>query len=445
MLKRLFQWVRRVFGKPEQRDVLRLPAGDPPPPPAPRTTGRNPVVRAPDLLTESVSRKGVLVPKQRRLVIRDERLMPKPTTPRRWGGPKPAPVISDDEATRLFAGTLRTKNRAHRTLATDPKQLARFGLPVWKTEADVAQALGITVGTLRHHAVHRDRERVPHYVTYAIPKRSGGTRIIHTPKLKLKAILRKLVTELVDKLPVSEHAHGFVRGRSVRTGAAAHINKAVVLRLDLKDFFGTVTMARVRGYLVALGYGYPVAATLAVLATEALRQPVDVDGTLFHVPVGPRTCVQGAPTSPGLCNAIVHKLDRRIAGLAKRAGFAYTRYADDLTLSGPNVDAAHRLRKQIERVIREEGFEVNAAKTRVMTRGGRQRVTGVTVNKVLGLSRQERRVIRAMLHRDDPAQRDRTQGLLAWVDMLNPQQAEALRRRQSTRSERSNSSGFDDA
>lgn len=444
MLKRLLQWVRRVLGLPAQRDVLRLPAGDVPPVAA-RTTGRTPAVRPDDVLTESISRRGALVPKQRRQVIRDERLMPKSPPPRRWE--KPPAVMADDEATRLFAGTLRTKHRAHRTLATDPKQLARFGLPEWKTEGDVAKALGLTVGALRHYSIHRDREQVSHYVTYAIPKRSGGTRIIHAPKLKLKAILRKLLIELVDKLPVSEHAHGFVRGRSVRTGAAAHLNKAVVLRLDLVDFFGTVTMARVRGYLIALGYGYPVAATLAVLATEALRQPVDVDGTIFHVPVGPRTCVQGAPTSPGLCNAIVHKLDRRIAGLAKRAGFAYTRYADDLTLSGPNVDAAHRLRKQIERVIREEGFEVNAAKTRVMTRGGRQRVTGVTVNKVLGLSRQERRVIRAMLHRDDPAQRDRTAGLLAWVDMLNPQQAEALRRRHAARStpaDRPSSTNFDD-
>jgi RNA-directed DNA polymerase len=138
--------------------------------------------------------------------------------------------------------------------------------------------------------------------------------------------------------------------------------------------------------------------------------------------------VQGAPTSPGLCNAIVHKLDRRIAALAKRAGFAYTRYADDLTLSGHDVDAAHRLRKQVERVVTEEGFAVNVRKTRVMSRAGQQRVTGVTVNDVLGLSRKERRTIRAMLHRDEPAERRKLEGMLAYVQMLNPAQADALRR-----------------
>ena len=366
-----------------------------------------------------------------RRAVHDERLLPKKPAQRAWNAPKPPPIIPAAEGRRLFGDTLRTTNTKLRTLATDRAQLERRGLPVWDSEAAVAAALGISLGELRHFAIHRARERVAHYVTYAIPKRSGGQRLIHAPKARLKAILRRLQTELVGKLPVSEHAHGFVAKRSVRTGATAHVGKRVVMRLDLRDFFPTVTMARVRGYLIALGYSYPVAATIAVLATEAPRQRVDVDGTVFHVPVGPRTCVQGAPTSPGLCNAIVYKLDRRIAALARRAGFAYTRYADDLTLSGVDVDAAHRLRTQIERVVREEGFEVNAGKTRVMTTGGAQRVTGVTVNRVLGLSRKERRRIRAMLHRNDPAQRRHVEGLLAWVEMLNPAQAEALRRRRS--------------
>ena len=435
MLKRLFAWVRRVFAKPEPRVVLQLPAGTPAPAPKPKK---------PKKADESKSGgPGRLKPKQLRAAIRDPRLVPKP--PRPWSAEKPPPVISVRESVRLFSGSLRTSNRDHRTLAADLDQLAHYGLPPWETEDDLARALGITVGALRHFSIHRERERVAHYVTYTIPKRSGGQRMIHAPKTRLKAILRRLQRELVSKLPVSEHAHGFVIGRSVRTGAAAHINKRVVLRLDLEGFFPTVTAARVRGFLIALGYGYPVAAAISVLATEAERQRVDIDGTIFHVPVGPRTCVQGAPTSPGLCNAILGKLDRRIAALAKRAGFAYTRYADDLTLSGDaNVDTAHRLRKQVERVIGEEGFVVNAKKTRVMTKGGAQRVTGVTVSRVIGLSRKERRKIRAMLHRDVPDQRQRVAGLVAWVQMLNPQQAEALVR-QSTRKARSNSSGFDDA
>ena len=416
MLGRFGNWLRRVFGRAEEREVLRAPAGA-----TERTT---------DLVTEQVARKGPLKPEHLRQIVRDERLLPKPK-PSTWT--KPPKVMEADEAKRLFAGSLRTSNRQLRTLASDVAQLERYGLPVWRTEPELAGALGVTVKQLRYYSTHRERDRAPHYITYAIAKRSGGTRQIHAPKQRLKALLRRVQRELVAKLPVSSHAHGFVAGRSVKSGAVPHVGQPVLLRLDIKDFFPSVTMPRVRGYLIALGYSYPVAATLAVLVTEAPRQPVDIDGTIYHVPVGPRACVQGAPTSPGLCNAIAMRLDRRLAGLAKQHGFTYTRYADDMTFSGPSERAAHRLRRAAERVIREEGFEVNAAKTRVMRSGGRKIVTGVIVDRVLGLSRQQRRKIRAMLHHArtrgaDAKRRAQLAGLLAWVQMLNPQQAAALRR-----------------
>jgi retron-type reverse transcriptase len=419
MLKHLLAWIRRLLGLRESREVLRLGAGA-------EAEGRRT-----DVLREEIRRKGPLKPEHRREVARDERLMPK--APRASSWTKPPKVMSGAEAARLFAGTLRTSNRELRTLDRDEAQLRRYGLPLWRSEADVARALGIGLGQLRHFSIHRERERVPHYVVYAVPKRAGGVRIIHAPKRRLKAILRTLNRELVGRLPVSEHAHGFVPGRSVRTGALPHVGKTVVLRLDLKDFFPSVTYPRVRGLLISLGYPYPVAATLATLVTEPLRQPVEIDGSTFHVPVGPRTCVVGAPTSPGICNALLLRMDRRIAGAARRHGFDYTRYADDLTLSGGSREAAHRLRRTVERIAREEGFELNAAKTRVMGRGGRQVVTGVTVNAVLGLSRQKRRRIRAMLHRaakGGAGSRSRAEllGWLAWVHMLNPGQAAALRR-----------------
>jgi RNA-directed DNA polymerase len=420
MLTRLLAWIRRLAGLSESRDVLRLPSGP---------AGRG---RTADVVREEVRRKGPLKPDQRRQIVRDERLMPKPPKGTAWT--KPPKVMSAEESTRLFAGTLRSSNRELRTLDCDEAQLKRYNLPLWHNDTEVATALGITVGQLRHFSTHRERERVHHYVTYAIRKRSGGRRIIHAPKKKLKAILRALNRELVSRLPVSDYAHGFLKQRSVKTGAQVHVGKPVLLRLDLKDFFPSVTSARVRGLLIALGYGYPVAATLAVLATEALRQPVEIEGTKFFVPVGPRTCVQGAPTSPGLCNAILLRMDRRLGGLAKKHGFTYTRYADDLTFSGPSEDEAHRLRRAVERVIREEGFEVNGAKTRMMKQCGRQLVTGVTVNSVLGLSRKKRRQIRSMLHHAstegvDQRRRAELVGLLAWVHMLNPEQAAVLRKK----------------
>lgn len=363
---------------------------------------------------------------------RDSRLLPK--RKRAWGEKKPT-LMSMDEATRLFAGTLRTRDRRIRDLAIDEEQLRRYGLPIWKTEADVAAALGIAEKTLRHYAIHRQRERVLHYVTFAIPKRQGGERLIMAPKKELKALQRKLNEQLVAKLPVSDAAHGFRPGRSIATNAAPHAGKPVVVKLDIKDFFPTIHVGRVRGLLVSLGYAYPVAAALAALMTESDRQPVSVAGQTFHVPVGSRHAVQGAPTSPGLANAIALRLDRRLAGLAQAHGFAYTRYADDLAFSGDSADTARKLLKRAESIVRQEGFRINHDKTRVMTQATAQRIAGVTVNTAPGWSRKQRRLLRAELHRarqsaDASASLwQRLRGKLAFVRMLNPAQAARLEER----------------
>jgi RNA-directed DNA polymerase len=418
----LWSWLKGLFVPgPLTRDVSRLEGDD---------------IDAVDEVIDTSG--GPLKPQQQRRALRDKRLLPKrKSTVRAILGRKRKKVMTADEATRLFGATLRTRDRNVRDLLVDEEQLARYGLPCWRTEVELAQALGLSVSRMRYFSIHRERERTCHYVTFAVPKRGGGERLLMAPKRELKALQRKLLTLLVAQLPASPHAHGFLRGRSVRSNAEPHRGKRVVLRLDLKDFFPSVHVGRVRGLFIAFGYSYPVAQTLAVLMTEAQRQRVDIDGQIYHVPVTSRHCVQGAPTSPGLCNAVLHRLDRRLHGLAQKRGFVYTRYADDLTFSGDDVNAAHQLRRAAERIVAEEGFAVNAAKTRVQGRGARQVVTGVVVNQQVGLSRQERRKLRSAIHRlrheADPARRRlltmKVRGKLAYLHMLNPAQAEKLRTR----------------
>lgn len=375
--------------------------------------------------------------KHLRLALRDPRLQPKSQAKKRvWPRPPRKSVMSNDEARRRFGDTMRTRNRELRDLLPDAQQLERYGLPNWESEAELAQALGVSLNELQFYAIHRRAERHPHYIAFTMSKRNGGERLIMAPKTRLKALQRQLVALLVHRLPVSESAHGFRKGSSVKTAAEPHVGKRVILHLDLKDFFHSVTFARVRGLLIALGYGYPVATALAVLMTEPPRQPVEVDGTIYHVPVGPRRCVQGAPTSPGLCNAMALRLDRRLAGMARRLGFAYSRYVDDLVFSGDDPGLLNTLRFRAAQIAREEGFELNHAKTRTLRSGRCQRVTGVVVNKVLGLSRQERRRLRAMIHQlkqdqaagqPDHGRRAYLQGKLAYLAMLNPAQANKLR------------------
>ncbi len=327
----------------------------------------------------------------------------------------------------------------HRSARLDAAKLQQFGLPVLRTEGELADWLGIPLTRLRWFTHDRPAEATWHYVRYVIPKRSGGERVILAPKRELKALQRRVLDGLVALVPTAWAAHGFVRGSSVMSNAQPHVGKQVVLKLDLKDFFPSVTFPRVRGLFIALGYPFAVASTLALLCTEYDRESFDRSGTRYYISVGPRHLVQGAPTSPGLANLVAWRLDRRLSGLAARCGFIYTRYADDLTFSGDEREAAARILSTAQRIINEERFVVNTAKTRIARPHTRQIVTGLVVNEQLGTPRALRRRLRAILHnanRDGLEAQNRAGhsnfrayllGMIAYVHAANPRHAAALR------------------
>lgn len=400
-----WDWVKqRLFGTPPARDVSRL---------APES----------DRVDEKIDMSGApLKPHHRRRALRDPRLLPKARAPL---GKRPK-HMKVREADRLFSRSQRTSNRKIRDLVSDVAQLERLGLPLWQSEEEVANALGLTLSSLHGYACHREKDHHLHYVAFAIPKANGEERIILAPKRRLKAIQRKLLTLLVEKFPLSSAVHGFRKGRNTLTNAQPHVGRAVVVRFDLQDFFPSCTWYRLRGFLIACGYAYPVATCLALLMTECERQPVETPEGLAWVPLRARYCVQGAPTSPGITNALLYKLDRRLSGLARKLGFEYTRYADDLSFSSPSGERLGLLLRAVRAIVEEEGFRLHPDKTSIQRKGRCQRVTGVVVNQVAGLSRQERRRLRAALHQSGGNPDGTLRGKLAYLQGLNPEQRARL-------------------
>lgn len=327
----------------------------------------------------------------------------------------------------------------HRHAPTYVARLRRFGLPELHLESELAEWLGIPLTRMRWFTHDRPAETTWHYVRYVIPKRSGGERVILAPKRELKALQRKVLDGIVARVPTPWAAHGFVRGCSVVTNAEPHVGKQMVLKLDLKDFFPSITFARVRGLFIALGYTFSVASTLALLCTEYDRESFDRNGTRYSISIGPRHLVQGAPTSPGLANLVAWRLDRRLSGLAARYGFTYTRYADDLTFSGDQSEAVAQILATARRIIDDEHFVVNTTKTRIARSHTRQVVTGLVVNEALAAPRSLRRRLRAMLHnasKDGLEAQNRAGhqnfrayllGMIAFVHAANPRHAAALR------------------
>jgi hypothetical protein len=254
--------------------------------------------------------------------------------------------------------------------------------PLGDVEA-LAKALGLTIPRLRWLAYHRDVDTGTHYHRWMVPKRDGSLRLISAPKPELKAAQRWITREVTEHLPLHGAAHGFITGRSIVTNARVHAGARVVVKLDIRGFYPTVTMRRVKGLLRRAGLGEQVATVMALLATESPREQVVTHGKTHFVALGPRSLPQGAPTSPSITNALCLRLDCRLSGLARKLGCRYTRYADDLTFSwhGDARSQVGALLRAAGMIVRAEGFEVHAKKTRVMREGARQKVTGLIVNQ----------------------------------------------------------------
>jgi len=185
----------------------------------------------------------------------------------------------------------------------------------------------------------------------------------------------------------SKYTMGFTEGRSVVDNAQKHLGMNYVLNLDLKDFFPSIVQPRVWKRLQLKPFNFPVPVASAIAGLCCMKEiREDTDGKKTEHFVLP----QGAPTSPIITNMICDKLDHRLAGLAKRFGLNYTRYADDITFSSMhNVYQKHgEFFAELYRIIEGQGFTVNEKKTRLQKNGSRQEVTGITVSEKLNVTQK---------------------------------------------------------
>ncbi|MCK5922577.1 MAG: RNA-directed DNA polymerase, partial [Methylococcales bacterium] len=187
--------------------------------------------------------------------------------------------------------------------------------------------------------------------------------------------------------------------RSIVSNARPHIGQAVVINLDLQNFFPSINYRRIKGLFKSLGYSESIATVLALLCSEPQTDDIELDNELWYAANGERHLPQGAPSSPAISNLIVRALDRRMQGIADRLGFCYSRYADDMTFSGNKAAAEHltKLFWHIRRIVQDEGFTLHPDKTRIMRQGSRQEVTGLVVNEQLSLDRKVLKRFRTLL------------------------------------------------
>lgn len=225
-------------------------------------------------------------------------------------------------------------------------------------------------------------QRASMYETFELPKRRGGTRTISSPNQPIQFLQHSFLRVCTYLFPRHDCVHGFERGRSHISNAAQHVDKEWVYSLDIENFFPTIHWGRVYG----------------MLQTHPVHASSDVARILVNLCTNDGCLPQGAPTSPILSNLLCRKLDSRLFRWARENGYAYTRYADDLTFSTNQGRFAEGDRAFIKEILADEGFSVNEEKERLMPSHTRQMVTGLIVNEKLNLPSEFLRGLRALLH-----------------------------------------------
>lgn len=239
---------------------------------------------------------------------------------------------------------------------------------------ELARRLGVSSVQLQEVPVR--------YWWHRIAKRSGGTRLLHSPNPELKKLQRLLLRRVFAKLKAHPAAKGFRRGESVVTHARLHVGQKVIVRMDIRDFFKWTKWDRIRSYFRKIGWNRRATSLLLRLTTY-------------------KGLPQGAPTSPILSNLVNYRMDARLAGLATRSNAIYSRYADDLIFSFDRDDRRfiRGVVRRVRRILAANGYRMHGRpKLKWMRPHQPQTITGLVVNKKVQLPRSVRRKLRSVEH-----------------------------------------------
>ena len=214
-----------------------------------------------------------------------------------------------------------------------------------------------------------------YYKKYEIPKRNGGKRVIYEPNYDLKRIQKNILGNVLSGFKVSKYAMAYVRRKSVKDNVLPHVNKKVILKLDIKDFFNSISFMDIYNKVFLEEY-FPkqVRTVLTYLCTYNEFLP------------------QGAPTSAYISNLIMRDFDEEIGSFCENNNISYIRYSDDMTFSG-DFDVKKVIYK-VKDELKKMGMQLNYDKVHVIYGNMSQQVTGITVNEKPQVLKTKRRKIR---------------------------------------------------
>jgi len=217
------------------------------------------------------------------------------------------------------------------------------------------------------------------YRIFKIKKRNGKLRSICEPNPTLKNIQRRILNNILNNKRISKYAKAYKKGISLRDNAIEHLNKEIILKLDIKDFFENIKFSDIYDSCFSIEYF-----------------PKEIGMLLTHLCTYNNHLTQGSPTSAYISNLVMKEFDEYIGDYCENNNISYTRYSDDLTFSG-NFNPSTVI-KIVRKALLKLNLEINDNKTCIIKKGNRQTVTGITVNEKVQICSTYRRNIRKEIY-----------------------------------------------
>lgn len=218
-----------------------------------------------------------------------------------------------------------------------------------------------------------------HYREFKIKKKSGGERIITVPYPALLEIQYWIYHNILKRKVIHHSAHGFTYKKSIITNSKIHAGQNHLLKIDIKDYFPSISLGRIICVFKSFGYPNKISFYLASICSYNRALP------------------QGAPTSPILSNLVSKRMDEELMCLASTFNLKYTRYADDIAISGDII--SDDVVEYAVNIVRKNGFTVNKTKTKLYKKKTRRIITGISVlEKEIALPREYKRRLRQEIY-----------------------------------------------
>ena len=218
-----------------------------------------------------------------------------------------------------------------------------------------------------------------YYKIYKIKKRNGHTRTIYEPSFLLKHIQRKILTNILNNKSISKYAKAYKKGLSIKENVKPHLNQKLILKLDIKNFFDSISFIQVYETCFSLAY-FPK--SIGILLTNLCTFE-------SHL-------IQGPPTSAYISNLVLKDFDNKLGQFCEKENINYTRYSDDLTFSGDFNPQS--LIKYVNTLLKKLNLTLNRSKTRIINHNQSQNIMGITVNQKIQVNKKYRSKIRQEIY-----------------------------------------------